>query len=223
MYLLSGYLRLDDKLIDSFDIVTFPLDIDEFKKKTLLINNKFGIIPQIEEQKLVQEIKDLMTQNLLWARVGCLGSSISLLDLIEMSYPNRFPLLSQIMRYLHSLPTTSANVEQSFSVMKLFKTDLRNNLKEETLQSLLLIHQKYQKEPIIITSEIFTSYLKMKQKLNEGKSASQKPSQPNQENLQIENENEKKRDYSEIEVDPNEPPLSHSLKVTRLSEKLMEK
>jgi len=124
-----------------------------------------------------------MSKDFTWARIKSSNSALELWDLIEGSYPNQFPHLSKIFKHIHSLPTTSANVEQAFSVMKLFKNDLRNSLKEDTLQSLMFIHQKYKEGPIIITEEIYQRYLLFKQKLNEIKSTSSPVSQHVQGNL----------------------------------------
>jgi len=58
-------------------------------------------------------------------------------------YESSFPCLSPIIRTANSFAPLSANVEQCFSVLKLLKTALRNSLKENTLESLILIHDEF--------------------------------------------------------------------------------
>ena len=80
-------------------------------------------------------------------------------DFIESTFNNidkktkkviqRFPLLSIIFRTVHAFPTSSANVEQVFSLMKLLKSPLRNNMSEKTLHSLVLFSQEYTEERVI--------------------------------------------------------------------------
>ena len=50
-----------------------------------------------------------------------------------------FPNLSQLARICRTLPIHTADVERSFSQLKLVKTRIRNRLKEDTLDALLRI------------------------------------------------------------------------------------
>jgi len=79
--------------------------------------------------------------------------------------------LSKVLKVCHSLPTSSSSLEQSFSRLKFIKNNLRSNIKEETLQSLLLITQKYQNQKeIVIPKKIIQAYDIMKQTLTQRKS-----------------------------------------------------
>jgi len=77
--------------------------------------------------------------------------------------------LSQKFLEQHTLlPPSSANVEQCFSVLK---SNIINSLKEETLESLILIHEEFRDEKSIkITDRLPMLYDEMKQKMNENKS-----------------------------------------------------
>ena len=83
-------------------------------------------------------------------------------------------MLSKISNFALTLPTSSADIEQAFSVMKLIKTGIRNRLTEGSLESLMLIFQEYQenKGRIRITREMIFQYEAFKTELNERKSRS---------------------------------------------------
>ena len=88
-----------------------------------------------------------MSQQINWIRKVSNGSSLSLWNLIEQTFDqidkftsqvqHRFPTLSKIFRTVHAFARSSANVEQCFSILKLLKSNIRNSLKEETLESLV--------------------------------------------------------------------------------------
>ncbi len=63
-------------------------------------------------------------------------SKKNLLDLIEEEYPAE---LQDIARLLYSMPVTQVSVERLFSALKIFKSDLRNRLKEDVLDALLFL------------------------------------------------------------------------------------
>jgi len=61
---------------------------------------------------------------------------------------------SIVVRFAEALPTSSATIEQSFSVIKLVKTDRRNRLQELSLEGLILIGQEFRiKSPESIINE----------------------------------------------------------------------
>jgi len=102
------------------------------------------------------------------------GSSLTIWNLIEQTNGNAFPCLLKIVRFAYSFAPSSANIEQSFSFLKLLKLDLRNNLKEKTLESLILLHEAFKNEkPIVISlSLIIKKYDSMKKELNKNKGQS---------------------------------------------------
>ena len=92
-------------------------------------------------------------------------------DLIEHSYSTQIPKFSKILKICHYLPTSSSPLEQSFSRLKFIQNNLPSNLKEETLQSLLFITQKYQgNQEIIISPKLIQAYDTMKEFLSQRKS-----------------------------------------------------
>ena len=48
-------------------------------------------------------------------------------------------LIPKIIFFAETLPTTSAGIEQSFSLLKLFKTERRNQLQDSTLEGLIMV------------------------------------------------------------------------------------
>ena len=96
------------------------------------------------------------------------------MDLIDSSFNHvdpktkkviqRFSLLSVIFRTVHAFPTSSGNVEQAFSLMKLLKGPLRNNMNEKTLHSLVLFSQEYTEErDIDVPKRLIELYTQMRE------------------------------------------------------------
>jgi len=76
-------------------------------------------------------------------------------------------LKRQIFRISHLLPKSSVGIESYFSRMKLIKSNSRTSLKEETLQSLLLIFQEFEgKEEMLISERLLKVYKETKKALN---------------------------------------------------------
>ena len=70
---------------------------------------------------------------------------IEVWDRIEDDVTNgfQFTVLPKLVKMAQSLPTSSSDVEQTFSGIKLIKTLLRNRLSAEKIESILLIIQAY--------------------------------------------------------------------------------
>jgi len=173
--LLLKYLPVNNQVIDLLDFVTINPSTENLKSKILEFNNLFGIVPFSCTKELSEEIDLLCNEDILWARLSAKGSSLYLWDLIEGTSEtiegiSKYPFLSLIFRTAHSLPTSSAGLEQSFSNLKLVKNALRSNLIEETTQALILISEKYQDNPIEISEKMIEKYNKIIERLNQRKS-----------------------------------------------------
>lgn len=80
-------------------------------------------------------------------------------------------MLSILFRIIHSFAPSSANVEQVFSLIKLVKSKVRNRLKEETLESLMLLEEEFRHEKAIYVDEkLIYLFDIMRQKFNRSKS-----------------------------------------------------
>ena len=55
-------------------------------------------------------------------------------------------LFPHIARLAETLPTSSATIEQSFSNLKLLKTDLRNRQGESSLERLFFVGQEFREK-----------------------------------------------------------------------------
>ena len=155
--------------------VTLNPTPENLRSKILTFSNTFGLVPVLETQKLSDEITKLCNEDILWARSIAKNSSLYLWDLIEGTSETidgipKYYHLSTIFRTAHSLPTSSAGIEQSFSTLKFVKNVLRSNLLEETTQSLLYIAQRYQNNEIEVSESMVEMYNNIKEKLNRRKS-----------------------------------------------------
>src|SRR5690349_4661327 len=103
---------------------------------------KFSIVPLNQISNLSKELNQLMNHpNFIWLKSTAKDSSLYLWDLIQNTYGEySFTFLPRLFEIAHSLPTSSAGIEQSFSLMKLVRNTLRSNLREDTTQSPLLIN-----------------------------------------------------------------------------------
>ena len=103
-------------------------------------------------------------------------NSLQIWDRVEN---DGFVLLSTLAKAAQTLPTSSATIEQSFSLMKLAKTDKRSRLSEENLQALMLTSQYYRERfeireisdisIKIIEDQVLYHFQKMRDELNKSK------------------------------------------------------
>jgi len=111
----------------------------------------------------MKELDYFETCSFAWEKSVAKSSALYFWNLIENSFCSDVFYLRQIFRASHSLPTSSAGIESSFSRMKLIKNNSRTSLKEETLQSLLLIFQEFEgKEEILISEKLLKACKKPK-------------------------------------------------------------
>jgi len=168
-------LPFQDPLIDSLDFVSLADSPQILKEKILKFNEILEIIPKTSLQGLCEEINNLAYSNIDWVRLKSQGSSLYMWDILRCN--NYIPekqeqgqsLLNKVFSVAHSLSTSSACIEQSFSCLKLVKNLLRSSLREETTQSLMIISQEFRDKPIVITQEMLTLYEKIKSELNSRK------------------------------------------------------
>jgi len=176
--LLLNHLHHNAEAIRTFDFVTFPTNKEELKKKILEFNSVFQIVN--DEQALIREINMLYSKKLDWARSS---SSLKFWASVESAFQSEdvnsknekclLPNLASLVRTAHCLPTSSACVEQSFSIIKLCKSPIRNRLKEETIQSLLLMKEESKNDSRIpITERLLEIFTLKKEEKNKKVSVS---------------------------------------------------
>ena len=170
-----------NSVIETLDFVDINLPHDTFKERILTFNKTFHIVPIIQTPELIDEINNLYSQNLFWQRNTAKDSSLYLWDLVNNSASQNenktiYPMLSSIFRVAHSLPTSSACIEQSFSYLKLFKNQQRNSLNEKTLESLMLLKERSE-DDILISDQLVEMYIKMRDEANKRKDGKSKSPQ----------------------------------------------
>lgn len=164
--LLGEKLPLDDEVIDMLEFVDLNQDFGLIKDKLLSFIKRFSILKEDLIPDVVEELIALKTKKYSTFKEQA-RNSIELWDIIEK---NGFILLPYIARIAQSLPTSSATIEQSFSILKLVKSQIRHNLSEENLTSDLLIAQEYKEAlRIKIDESLVQVYSQIKTSLNERK------------------------------------------------------
>ena len=89
----------------------------------------------------------------------------------NVSLSQTYPNLLKFFEALTALPTSSAGIEQTFSLVKLIKNRLRGGLAVETIESPLLIAE-HSKQSTLLKDSIISLIQKQKHALNVRKSHS---------------------------------------------------
>ena len=170
--LLIEYLPLNDSLIDILDFVELKDDYPTLKDKVRQFNKKFNIIEEENMIELKEELIKLKNAKLEFHR----NNSISLLHLWDrLEKEEKLIFLPKIMKVAQSLPTSSATIEQSFSIIKLLKTSLRNKLSQSSLEGLIFVGQEFRdKKDFIISDKMVELYNSIKKSFNDQKSGKRK-------------------------------------------------
>jgi len=161
--LLKDYLPFEDKLVDILDFVSLKDPISVFKKKLLYFCDFFNLLTEEDKPVLQEELIKLKSAKISFYQ----DSSSSILHMWDrIKLKEKLNLIAKIVYYTESLPTTSAGLEQSFSQVKLMKTDLRNRLGEETLEGLMLISQEFgEKAGLEINEKVIELFIDVKKNL----------------------------------------------------------
>ena len=172
---LKKYLMMSDAVLTSSDLVTCDKYIvgvpfeERMSRKLIKINGQLEILEESEIPKVNDEISLINNDGNISVLVSqAQNDSLGVWNLVRSKYDaKKIPCLSKIIPAIHCLPTSSSDVEQGFSIMKLFKSDIRNRLKVETLEGLLMIHQE---KDFVISEQLIENYNKMLMDLNLRKS-----------------------------------------------------
>ena len=162
--LMTYYLPLENSVIETFDFIQDINNFGDLLNKSLEFNNYFKILDDLQISNLKEEILKLTSQKRSKYEHGA-TNMIEVWDRIEedMTSGFQFTLLPKLAKIAQSLPTSSSDVEQIFSGIKLIKTLLRNRLSAEKIESILLIIQAYSGKKQI---EIDNNLLKLHQDLS---------------------------------------------------------
>jgi len=160
-------LPIEDKIVQILDFVELKDSYAVYLEKIKSFSQLFPILKEEDKGKLQSELIRLKNMKIEFYR----NSSQNLFhmwDLIEKQ--EKFEILPKLVRFAETLPTSSATIEQSFSNVKLLKTQLRNRLSEKSLKGLILVGQEFrEKQDIEIGNEVITLYKKVRQEFISGK------------------------------------------------------
>ena len=174
MKFLSIHLSLKDEVVQLVDFVELKAPPHILENKILKFNNLFHIFPKESIPQITQEITKLVNIDIKKDQVLSKNSSLHLWDRIERI--SNFKYLPMIFRMAHVLPTSSADMEATFSQVKLIRTAIRNRLKPETPHSLLSICEEFREnnkdKRILIPNYLIEQYDEMIKQLNQAKSIS---------------------------------------------------
>ena len=167
--LLAKYLPLNDKVINLLDFVELRGEFIHNEDKILKFNNLFQVIKKPEEiENLKQELTRIHGLSPADYRRDA-KNSIHMWDLVEK---DNFTYLPIVAKFAQTFPTSSATIEQTFSILKLIKGEKRYNLSEKNLEGQIYIHQEFNgTNSIHIPDEIVDLYYIMKGEINYRKSS----------------------------------------------------
>lgn len=170
LYYLLNYLPLNDKLLHTLDFLEFTESTDmSLIDKIKYFNDYFDLIDKEHTEEFESELTKLAQKanTYLMMKARDTEKKITFEDLWSMIRNNdNLKHIAYLARAAKALPVSSAPIEQSFSIMGLLKTDQRNQLSEESLEALLLIHDCFSKKPIKITAEMINEFRKVRSELN---------------------------------------------------------
>lgn len=172
MVLLIEYLPLKDETIEFTDFVNLMHDFGSMKSKVLDFNTKYQIIEEENVPILLKELRNLDTIGFKYFKDQA-DNSIHIWDVVQEHKikDEKFEFLPHLARVAHTLPTSSATIEQSFSVVKQVRTAVRNSLCEETLEGILFVMQEYQdQDSIDISDKMVELFCGVRDALNARKS-----------------------------------------------------
>ena len=166
--LLMYYLPFKDEIVQAIDFIDMKNTYNTLENKLAQLNNVFKIVDD-------NELKDSVFLELLRLKTSgeffsCFHKDNDLISDVWTRIKNnsKYSSISKFFRLSQILPISSAGVEQAFSVIKLFKTEQRNSLAEETLEGMILLSQE--KQPVLISNRIIELYNQLKERLNLRKS-----------------------------------------------------
>ena len=186
---LIKYLPWDDEIITATNIVVeLKANYHHLEKKIIYLNQKFGIVEEDELKDCVlPQLLRLKTEDMSSYIEGNQESILKFWSAINKS--KKFSNLMKIINFTQILPVSSSTVEQSFSVMKLFRTDQRNSLLEESLEGLMLLYQEYNSsKKIVISKKMIDLFKKIRGDINVRKDGKKRKSPV------------KSKDLSEVEL-----------------------
>jgi len=133
---LGKKLPILDETVVTLDFVQLKGDSNLIKKQMQSFNNQYKII---DNEALNNEFSNLVSEGI---SKYCFDNNFTILEMWDNIERSGYHNLALLAKVAQTLPTSSANIEQTFSEVKLFKTKQRNQLNERSLESLLIVNQE---------------------------------------------------------------------------------
>ena len=199
---LQMYLPITDPIIESLDFVRLIDSFDKISNKIHTINNMFKIA---EPESLTEELIRLQSSDFSVFR----ALKLSTLDMWHFIENNGYTFLPKLAKMVHVMPTSSSDLEQSFSGAKLIKTLLRNRLNESSFEALLLVNEELRiNKKLNISDNLITSFDELMERISLKRKASEDLSiEPQRSDRLAESQQEKiGLDLSVLSLPQEKPP-----------------
>ena len=121
------YPPISDQVLDLATFIELRDGLAEIERKIKLFEEKFGIIKKEDKEEFYQELVKFNGRNMRFY----MKDKKNLLHIWDHIEEDGFHHISKTARIAQTLSTSSATIEQSFSIMKLIKSGKRNQLKIE--------------------------------------------------------------------------------------------
>ena len=165
--LLLKYLPFKDEVIGSTDFLLLQEKYPILESKIKRFNELFKVSEKNEfAEQILPQLLRLRTSGDLNFYFNSASDNLS--DIwMKISKNNNYNQLAKFARLIEILPVSSSDVEQTFSILKQYRTTQRNTLSEESLEGLLLLFEEYQQGDMIkISQKILELYNELKVTLN---------------------------------------------------------
>jgi len=182
---LIQYLPFTDDTVSVADFSELKDGITVLEDKLTAFNKRFGVVSDSElKSKTFQDLLLLRDRGFDSYRRDEKDTTFDVWSRIDKS--GRYPSLAKFGRFVQVLPASSSDIEQEFSIIKLFKTEQRNRLSEKSLEGLLFVHQEVKgKKHFTFPQNIITRFHEVKTELNNRKNGNPNATLPLVRNLSV--------------------------------------
>jgi len=184
---LIYYLPFDDDVVNSINFLELKGKSSILEEKIIKLNIIFRLVE--EEELRTQVFPQLLRLREISSTQFMAEENDPTLELWDkISRNGQYSSLTKFFRLSQVLPTSSSDVEQAFSTLKLFKNTQRNRLSEKSLEGLMLMHQEYASKDILISKRTLQLFSEVRSSLNERKKESSLPIRRSYSTYQEQNE-----------------------------------
>ena len=166
----SKYFPLKDKIVHTLDFLELvDSSYMSLEDKIRYFATYFKLVPEDKQEELDSELTKLTQKQGYYLMLKGRDPDLKItFDTIwgMIEHNDGLKLIASIAKAAKALPVSSASVEQTFSVLKLIKTHARNQLSQESLEALILIHDATVDGKLKITSQMVTDLDRVKSELN---------------------------------------------------------